>query len=136
MTTQQIIKPFVYMTPDLIERIEKDIPKVSDAIYTKESLQKMRNDVATNKMKKEKYLSYCIGYIHDSVIHTNMTGKNYFEHDYEISYFIYNSAEEFNKSLLEKLQVMFPDAVIIIKNRKWLNFGLSNPIFYSIAISL
>ena len=56
MTTQLIIKSFVYMTQEFIERIEKDMPKVSMASYTKESLQNMFNDVRTNKMKKEKYL--------------------------------------------------------------------------------
>jgi hypothetical protein len=134
MTTQLILKPFVYMTQELIERIEKDVPKVSMASYTKESLQNMVNDVLTNKMKKEKYLSYCVGYIHDSVIHVIMSGKNHFKHDYEISYFIYNSAEEFNESLLEKIQVMFPDAGITIKKANILNFGLTNPVFYSLSI--
>ena len=135
MSTQLIIKPFVNMTQSFIESIEKDTPKISMAIYTKESLYNRFNDaVTTNKMKKEKYLSYCVGYIHDSVIHVNMNGKVHFNHDYEISYFIYDSAEEFNESLLGKLQVMFPDANIIIKKTRLLNFGLSNPIFFSLSI--
>lgn len=135
MSTQLIIKPFVNMGQSFIESIEKDTPKISMATYTKESLQNMFNDaVTTNKMKKEKYLSYCVGYIHDSVINANMNGKVHFNHDYEISYFIYDSAEEFNESLLEKLQGMFPDANIIIKKPRFLNFGFSNPIFFSLSI--
>lgn len=135
MSIQLTLKPFIYMTQELIERIEKDIPKVSMTSYTKESLKNMFNDVVTtNKMKKEKYLSYCVGYIHDSVIHNNMNGKVHFNHDYEISYFIYDSAEEFNESLLYKLQVMFPDANITIKKASLLNFGLKNPIFFSLSI--
>ncbi len=133
MTTQLIIKPFVYMTQELIERIEKDMPKVSVATYTKESLQKMVNDARTRNMEKETYLSYCVGYIHDSVIHANMSGKTHLEHDYEISYSIYSSALAFNESLLEKLELMFPDAEILVK-KLMLNFGLSNPLFYSLSI--
>ena len=134
MTTQLILKPFVYMTVDLIERIEKDMPKVSMASYTKESLRNMVNNMLTNKIKKEKYISYCVGYIHGSVIHENMIGKNHFVHYYEISSFIYNSAVEFNDCLMEKLQVMFPDAVIIIKKTEMLNLCLSNPLYFTLYI--
>lgn len=122
------------MTQDHIERIEKDTPTISKATFTKESLQNMYHYQFTNRMKKESYLSYCVGYIHNSVIHENLNGKKHIEHDYEISYFIYSSAEEFNESLLEKLQVMFPDANVIIKNRKLLNFGLTKPEFYSLSV--
>lgn len=133
MTTQLIIEPFVYMTSEFIERIEKDMSKVSMASYTKESLQNMVNNMLTNKIKKEKYISYCVGYIHDSVIHANMTGKTQFLHDYKISNFIYNSAVEFNDCLMEKLKVMFPDAVIIIK-KSMLNLCVSNPLFYTYTL--
>jgi hypothetical protein len=133
MTTQQIIKPFVYMTQELIERIKKDMPKVSMATYTKGSLQKMVNDARTYKMEKETYLSYCVGYIHDSVIHANMSGKTHLEHDYEISCSIYSSALAFNESLLEKLELMFPDAEILVKNRM-LNFVLNSTVLYTLSI--
>ena len=124
------------MTQDFIDRIDKNAPTVSTAIYTKNSLKTMCNDILTHKkMTKEQYLSYCVGYIHNSVITENMNGKKHFLHDYEISYFIYHSAEEFNDSLLEKLQVMFPDATIIIKNRKWFNLCASKPIYYLLYIS-
>ncbi len=86
-------------------------------------------------MTKEKYLSYCVGYIHYCVITENLRGNKQFNHNYENSYFMYGSAEEFNQSLLEKLQLMFPDANIVIKEIRWLNVCLSCPTFYLISIS-
>ena len=134
MNKQQILKPFVYMTIDLIERIEKQIPNISEATYTKEDLQNMYKDQFTNKMQKESYLSYCIGFIRNSVIYENQMGNHSFIHDYEITKFIYSSADEFNNSLVAKLQKMFPDANIIIKERKLLNLCYSDNLCYSLFI--
>ena len=135
MNKQEILKPFVYMTIDLIERIEKQTPVILTKTYPSEALRNMYTDQFTNKMKKESYLSYCVGYIHNSVIHQNLNGNTHFIHDYEISYFIYSSGDEFNKGLLEKLKNMFPDAIINIKDRKWLNLCSSKNLHYSLFIS-
>lgn len=132
-TTQEIIKPFVYMTQELIERIEKDMPKVSTATYTRESLHNMANHVRTYKMKKETYLSYCVGFIHDRVIHANMGGKTLYQHDYQIDGSIYSCALEFNDGLMNKLQLMFPDAYILIK-KQMLNLGIINSLAYTLWI--
>ena len=121
MNKREELKPFEYMTDALIKRIESNFPKTSNAVYTKEKLNNMRNFNKENRMKKEEFISFCVGYIHDNVIHKNQIGNNSFEHDYKFPKSIFDSVEEFNNVLLKKLYDMFPDANIDIIEREWLN---------------
>ena len=146
-TTQELLKPFCYITNKFIKTIETDmgikkepvvdnyISKNADKKYTKESLSNVfYNSEITNRMTKEKYIAYCVGYIQRCVINENIWGNLIFDHNYKIPYYLYDSADEFNGSLFEKLNDMFPDAKIKIEGRNWLNYFSKKPANYSLSI--